>query len=357
MSDTEPVPEQMHAAVLTRHGGPEALEIRQVPVPVPGHGEVLVKVTGAAMNNTDLWTRQGAYGLPGQPDALAGWRGPIDFPRIQGGDIAGIVVQVGPGSAPNWGGCRVLVDSALYDGSAPDANPVGLLGSERDGGFAEYVIVATERLHDMTGSPLSDEELACLPIAYGTASGMLERGHITADETILVTGASGGVGLAAVQLAVARSAQVIALTAPDKADLVRQAGAHDVVHRDRDLAAVSAAVADAAPDGLDAVVDVVGGPMLPALLGRIRDGGRWVIAGAIGGADIAFDLRRLYLHNISLVGSSMHSPAHFARLAEDAFSGRIRPRIAARYALKSIHEAQQNFAQANHVGKIVLTPL
>ncbi|MER5269135.1 alcohol dehydrogenase catalytic domain-containing protein [Actinosynnema sp. NPDC002837] len=93
----------MTAAVLTRHGGLDALQVRDDwPVPVPGEGEVLVRVTAAAVNNTDIWTREGAYGLPGQPDALAGWRGPLRFPRVQGGDIAGVVDAVGPGGRASW---------------------------------------------------------------------------------------------------------------------------------------------------------------------------------------------------------------------------------------------------------------
>jgi NADPH:quinone reductase-like Zn-dependent oxidoreductase len=210
------IPETMTAAVLTEFGGPEVLEVRAVPVPRPGDGEVLVRVTAAALNNTDLWTRRGAYGLPGDPDALAGWRGPVAFPRIQGGDIAGEVVAVGPAVDAARVGQRVVVDPALYDGPGPDARPVGLLGSEADGGFAQYVVVADVRAHDVSASPLSDEELACLPVAYGTAAGMLARGQVGADETVLVTGASGGVGLAAVQLAAARGARVVALTSPDK---------------------------------------------------------------------------------------------------------------------------------------------
>lgn len=97
----------MLAAVLTRFGGPEVLRVREVPVPRPGHGEVLVRVSAAGVNNTDVWTREGAYGLPGQPEALAGWRGPVDFPRIQGGDIAERWPESATGSIPRWrgGGC------------------------------------------------------------------------------------------------------------------------------------------------------------------------------------------------------------------------------------------------------------
>jgi NADPH:quinone reductase-like Zn-dependent oxidoreductase len=352
----EDIPETMQAAVLTRFGGPEALEVRAVPVPRPGRGDVLVRVRAAAINNTDLWTRRGAYGLPGDPRALAGWRGAIAFPRIQGGDIAGMVVAAGDGAGADLVGRRVVVDPAIYDRDADDANPIGLLGSEADGGFADFVVVRADRVVDMDASPLSDEELACLPVAYGTATGMLERGGITSGETVLVTGASGGVGLAAVQLAAARGASVIAVTAPGKEELVREAGASVVVLRDADPAHVADAAAKAAADGLDAVVDVVGGPLLPALLEHVRDGGRWVIAGAIGGAEVPFDLRRLYLHNVSLVGSSMHTPAHFARLAADAVAGRVRPRVAASYPLGEIAAAQDAFARSAHVGKIVLVP-
>ncbi|MDD7941938.1 zinc-binding dehydrogenase [Actinomycetospora lutea] len=350
------IPDAMPAAVLTRHGGPEALELRSVPVPRPAAGEVLVRVTAAAMNNTDLWTRRGAYGLPGDPDALAGWRGPIAFPRIQGGDIAGEIAAVGDGVDPARVGRRVLVDPAFYDGEGPDAGPVGLLGSEADGGFARYVVCADARAHDVGASPLTDEELACLPVAHGTAAGMLARGRIAAGETVLVTGASGGVGLGAVQLAAARGARVVALTAPGKEEALREAGAAEVVLRGAEPGALADAVAHAAGGPLDAVVDVVGGPLLPALLDRIRDGGRWVIAGAIGGHAVDLDLRRLYLHNVALVGSSMHTPAHFAELVADALAGRIRPRIAGRYALTDIHAGQDEFARSAYVGKIVVIP-
>jgi NADPH:quinone reductase-like Zn-dependent oxidoreductase len=94
------------------------------------------------MNNTDIWTREGAYGLAGRPEAKAGWRGSIDFPRIQGGDIVGRITAVGAGVDPRRVGQRVMVDPAIYDGPSEDAHPVGLLGSEADGGFAQYTVAA-----------------------------------------------------------------------------------------------------------------------------------------------------------------------------------------------------------------------
>ncbi|TQN31682.1 NADPH:quinone reductase-like Zn-dependent oxidoreductase [Haloactinospora alba] len=345
----------MMAAVLTGFGGPERLRVQDdTAVPCPGRGEVLIRVAAAAVNNTDLWTRQGAYGLPEAPSALAGWRGPIDFPRIQGGDIAGTVVETGEAVDPALCGTRVLVDPALYDAETTDATPVGLLGSEANGGFAQYVVVASARVHAMTGSPLSDEQLACLPIAYGTAMGMLERARITAGESVLVTGASGGVGLALVQLAAARGAHVIAITTRDKGELVSRAGARTVIHRDADDALGT--IAQAVPKGLDAVADVAGGDSVNQIVPLLRDGGRWVIAGAVAGSVISFDLRRLYLHNLTLIGSSMHTPDHFAQLAEAARHGHITPRVAARYPLSEIHAAQHEFSRHTHVGKITITP-
>lgn len=341
--------------MLSRFGGPDALEIRDdCPVPEAGADELLLRVSAAAVNNTDIWTRQGAYGLPGQPEALAGWRDPISFPRIQGGDIAGVVVASGPGAPAELVGRRVLVDPAIYRDQNRDAPPVGLLGSEADGGFAQYVTVPSASAHDMTDSPLSDEQLACLPVAYGTAMGMLERVGLDAGETILVTGASGGVGLALVQLAAARSAAVVALCSAAKAEQVRAAGATSVVSRDH--GDVTQQLAALLPAGVDVVADVAGGPLINTVMPHVVDDGRWVIAGAVAGPVVTFDLRRLYLHNLTLIGSSMHTREHFTQLVDLARAGTISPVIAGRHQLTDLHLAQQQFLKGHHVGKIVITP-
>lgn len=344
----------MTAVLLSEHGGPEVLEIStDTPIPVPRAGQVLVRVAAAAVNNTDIWTREGAYGLPGDPGAKAGWRGPLEFPRVQGGDIAGVVEAVGGGVDPELVGRRVLVDPAIYRGDGPDDPPVGLLGSEADGGFAQFAVAGAGQVHDMTDSPLSAVELAALPVSYGTALGMLERIALREGERILVTGASGGVGLAAVQLAAARGAQVLALTSSRTASTVREAGAEHIVLRDQDVPSQLAIVA---PDGLDCVADVTGGPTIDMVMPSLRDDGRWGIVGAIAGAVIEFDLRRLYLHNIALVGSSMHTRRHFAALAGLAREGSLHPIIERTFRLDQIADAQELFASGNRVGKIVLIP-
>jgi len=343
----------MRAAVLTRHGGPDAIEVRDVPVPRPGPHEVLVRVSAAACNNTDLWTREGSYGSASDSTRRAGWRGPIDFPRIQGGDVAGTVVADGA-EETDLVGSRVLVDPADYEDSGPDARPVDVLGSERDGGFAEYVVVPASRAHRVDESPLSDVELAALPIAYGTALGMLERGSVTGDHTVLVTGASGGVGLAAVQLAHARGARVVAVCSGDKSDDVRSAGAAVIVDRHRGR--VLAEAAEAAPAGYDAVIDVVAGAMVGRGLGLLRAGGSWVVAGALDGWAVELDVRRLYLANLALVGSTMHTPRIFDLLVDLARQGLVRPVVAATFGLEEVPEAQQRLAQRQHVGKLVVVP-
>ncbi|WP_461296945.1 zinc-binding dehydrogenase [Streptomyces harbinensis] len=347
------LPDTMRAVRITRHGGPEALEPAQLPVPVPQKGEALVQVTAVALNNTDLWTREGAYGRPGNPHALSGWRGPIDFPRIQGADVAGRVASVGPGTPETLLGRRVVIDPAIYDSTAPDAHPIGLMGSERDGGYAEYVTAPAHHLHDMTGSPLTDDQLAALPTAYGTALGMIERGRLREGDTALVTGASGGVGIALTQLAHARGAHVIAVSSGPKTDAVRAAGAHQVVDRTQNLPDRLRA---AAPDGIDIALDVVAGDLLTDGLPLLREGARWIVAGALGGYDLTFDVRRLYLHNIQLIGSSMHTPTHFDLLMNLARQGNIRPPIAATFPLEEAARAQEELARRNHIGKVVLHP-
>ena len=344
------VPETMRAMVTSRHGGPEVMGLREVPVPRPGPGEVLVRVAAAGCNNTDLWTREGAYGV----EEPGGWLGPLDFPRIQGGDVAGAVVDVGEGVGAALDGARVLVDPALYDGPGDDALVADVLGSERDGGFAEYVLVPATSVHRVDSSPLTDTELGALPIAYGTALGMLERGRVVEGETVLVTGASGGVGLAAVQLAAARGARVVGVCSAPKAEAVLRAGAHDVVDRGR--GSVVADVHDVAPAGIDVAVDLVAGSVLGDGLSVLRPGGRWVVAGALGGHRVEVDVRQVYLANRAIVGSTMHTPSVFRSLVELARRGAVRPVVAATYPLEDLHRAQADLASRALVGKLVVIP-
>ncbi|RNL85566.1 zinc-binding dehydrogenase [Halostreptopolyspora alba] len=344
----------MRAYVLTGFGGPEKLEYRRdVPDPLPGPGEVRIRVAAAALNNTDIWTREGAYGAETDGQARTGWRRePLRFPRIQGADVAGRVDRVGPGVAQSRIGQRVLVDPMLYSGGERELVTTDYLGSERDGGFAELVTVPGDNAHPVD-SRLTDAELATLPTAATTAQRMLNRADVGADETLLVTGASGGVGSALVQLGTARGARVVAVVGAGKEERARELGAVATVSRTSpDLAGEVARLAGQA----DVVADVVGGPSFPALLSALGPLGRYVVAGAMAGPIVEADLRTIYLKQIQLIGSSFGTHQDFVDVVRAVDSGAVTPLLAGTYPLRDLPRAQADFARKDFVGKLVVLP-
>ncbi|WP_199430559.1 alcohol dehydrogenase family protein [Qaidamihabitans albus] len=346
----------MRAVVLTGFGGPEKLEYRDdVPEPEPAAGEVRVRVGAAALNNTDIWTRQGAYGSPDDPGAQAGWRRePLRFPRIQGADVAGRIDRVGEGVPATRVGERVLVDPMLYTGGERELVSTDYLGSERDGGFAELVTVPAANAHAVD-STLSDAELATFPTAYTTAMRMLNRAAVRSGETVVVTGASGGVGSALIQLAVARGAQVVAVAGAGKRERAERLGATATVDRDAaDLAAEVGAVLAGTP--VDVVADVVAGPSFPALLRMLGPLGRYVVAGAIAGPLVEADLRTVYLRQTQLIGSSFGTHEDFRQLLTHVRAGELTPLLAGTYPLRELGRAQEDFTRKNFFGKLVVTP-
>ena len=339
----------MRAVVLTGHGGPEALNVERAwPVPEPGPDEVLVAVSACAVNATDVNTRTGWYGTG---EAGGGWDAPIAFPRIQGADVCGRVVACGDSAPKELLSERVLVDPWVRDPRRPDdLSRCGYLGSERDGGYAEYVTVPARNVHPVRSS-LSDVELASFATSAGTAENMLRRADVQRGETILVTGASGGVGTALVQLVRRRGALPLAVCAPEKAERVRALGAEAVLSRDDDLATQLRAVG---LETVDVIADVVGGPSWPRLIGLLRRGGRYTVAGAIGGPLVELDLRTVYLADLTLSGATVTPPGLFGDLVGYIERGEISPCVAATYPLEQAREAQKAFTDKRHVGKIVL---
>lgn len=357
---------KMQAVLLKGHGGFEQLEFRDdVPVPVPASGEVLVKVGAAGVNNTDINTRTGWYsrsvtegttaaaaavGTSGAGAEDTGWTGALPaFPRIQGADASGRIVAVGAGVGAARVGERVLIEPVFRIPGVADRYRALYFGSECDGAFAQFTCVPSVHAHAIV-SPLTDAELAGFPCAYGAAENMLTRLNLVAGETVLVTGASGGVGSAAVQLAKRRGATVLAIAGASKADAVSSLGASRVLQRGEGL------LAAVGRERIDAVVDVVGGDPFPDVLEILRRGGRYAVAGAIGGPTVTLDLRTLYLKDLRLLGCTVLDAGVFANLVGYIERNEIKPLVASVHPLRAIVEAQQEFLLKRHIGKIVLMP-
>jgi len=340
---------RMRGVVLTGHGGPECLEWRDdLPMPVPGPGDVLIRVGAAGVNNTDINTRVGWYSKSDAGVDDAGWTGDaLSLPRIQGIDVCGRIVAVGDGVDPARIGERVLVEPCIWEANGQPLASPWFLGSECDGGFAEYTRIAARHAHPVE-SPLSDVELASFPCSYSTAENLLTRANVQSDDTVLVTGASGGVGSATVQLAKARGARVIAVTSAAKQGQLIELGADATVERNADL------IGELGVNSVDVVVDLVAGPTWPILLELLRPRGRYAVSGAIAGPIVELDVRTLYLKDLSFFGCTMLDTGVFSRLIERIESGQIRPLVAATYPLSKIGAAQAAFQAKTHVGKIVL---
>ena len=365
------VPDKMSAAVLIGHGGFEKLEIHHDwAVPQPQAGEVMIRVAACGMNNTDINTRIGWYDdavagetnaggdsgfEPVNDESIAGWAGAIQFPRIQGADVVGYVVAVGEAVSDAWLNARVMVDPWLRDwGDAMNRDKTGYIGSECDGGFAQYVALPVSHVLRVE-CDWSDVELATLPCAYSTAENMLTRARVGAGESVLVTGASGGVGSALIQLAKRRQAVVIALTSASKAEQILALGADAVIRRGVDewQAVIRATIGS---DKVDVTADVVGGPVFAQLLSVMGRGARYVTAGAIGGKMVELDLSHLYLNDWTLIGTTVTTTDIFPNLVSYVERSEIQPILALTYPLREIHRAQRDFLAKKHVGKLVLIP-
>src|SRR5687768_12370719 len=235
----------MKAAVFDEFGGPEVLRIDRVPVPVPAAGEVLVRVRASALNHLDLWLRRGL---------------PIEttMPHIGGSDIAGEVAGAGAAKV----GVRVVVNPSVscgkcewcVRGEEPLCVDYKILGEHLNGGFAEYVAVPAANVLPIPDS-MSFEEAAAAPLVYLTAwRGLMTRGRLKPGETVLVTGASGGVATAAIQIAKHAGAKVFAVTSTKHVERVRALGA-DVVY-DRTTAPFSKQLwTDTGKRGVDLILD------------------------------------------------------------------------------------------------------
>ncbi len=361
------IPKTMRAVLLTGHGGFDVLEYREDwPLPKPDANEVLIQVLACGLNNTDVNTRTGWYSksvsegttggvLEEAASDDAGWGGAaLSLPRIQGADVCGRVVAAGGPTGAGLVGKRVLVDTWLRDWDNPlDLDKCGYFGSEADGGFADYTKVDARNVHPVK-SELSDAELATFATSYVTAENMLNRARVGEGDSVLIPGASGGVGSALIQLAKRRGARTIAMCGESKADAVAAIGPDAVLPRAPEnlRAALRSAIGQ---DKVTVVADVVGGDLWPRLIDVLARGGRYTVSGAIAGPIVPLDLRTLYLNDLTFTGATIVPPGVFADLVGYIERGEIRPLLAETYALADLVKAQEAFLAKRHVGNIVVT--
>ena len=362
------LPTKMNAFVLHTHGDMDALMFHDAwPVPQPGADDVLIKVGACGLNNTDVNTRVGWYSK-GVQAATSGdgystvdaddpsWGGaPIGFPRIQGADAVGQVVAVGANADPALIGQRVMIDCWLRDWADPmDRTKTGYFGSECDGGFAQFTTADRRNVHPVT-SDLTDAELATFACSYSTAEGMLTRADVTADDVVLVAGASGGVGSALIQLAKRRGATVVGLASEPKHAQMADLGADALLPRaPQDLKGALHSVLGR--DTVTVVADIVGGPYFETMIDVLARGGRYTCSGAIAGPIVSLDLRTLYLRDLTFTGSTVLPTHIFPTLVGYIERGEVKPLLAATYPLSDLKTAQTAFIDKTHVGNIVVTP-
>ena len=355
------IPKTMSAVLTTGHGGYEMLEFRKdIKVPSPDSDQVLIKVLGAGINNTDINTRTAWYSksVKGETNANhsqgedgdGSWSGePLEFPIIQGADCYGEIVAVGDNVDAGRIGERVLVRTMQQ--YAVDYRPYECwtMGSECDGAFAQYMVAFSDESFKIE-SNWSNAELASIPCAYSTAENLLERSDVKEGEVVLITGASGGVGSAAIMLAKRRGAKVVAVASEAKARMVQEIGADEVIHREDKL------IDSIDNESIDVVIDLVAGESWGELLEVLKKGGRYAASGAIAGPIVELDVRTLYLKDLVLIGCTFQDRQVFQNLIGYIERNEIKPLVSKTYPLKDIINAQKDFVSKKYVGKLVLLP-
>ncbi|GAB3679507.1 alcohol dehydrogenase catalytic domain-containing protein [Salinisphaera aquimarina] len=365
------LPDTMAAMRLTGHGGIDRLVYDEdVPTPRPGPGEVLVRVTATAKNNTDRKAREGLYPTEEEDDVTSfaiGGSPTLTFPRIQGADVVGRVAAVGEGVDAARIGERGLLDFNIYADDRRDINLTpDYYGHGADGGYAEYVAVPADQFHAVANADLSDAQLASMGMcSYQTGYHMLTAAGIKAGERVLVTGASGGVGTALIQMCRVIGAIPYALSKPDKAEALRELGAEAVLDRsDMDgFTDTVKTLTGGAP--IDAVMDLVGGDMTHHFIDamifdmkRRTTYPRLSIAGASGGNVSEVMWTRIYLYQVQIFGVSHGTREEADQLVAWIRSGQLKPVLHAAFRLSDLHAAERYFMSrsSNYLGKIVIVP-
>lgn len=371
MADTPTLPDSMQAMRLMGHGDVDQLVYdTHTPMPVLRTGEVLVQVTATAKNNTDRKAREGLYPTRDKGDVTSfaiGGSPTLTFPRIQGADIVGRVAAVGDGVDGSRVGERGLLDFNIYGSDRRDINLTpDYYGHGADGGFAEYVAVPSDQFHAVDNADLSDAELASMGMcSYQTAYHMMTAANVAAGEHVLVTGASGGVGTALIQLCRVVGAIPYALSTPEKADALLELGAEHVFDR-RAMNDFPDQVREATGGvPLDAVMDLVGGDMtmrfIEAMTFDMKARStypRLSIAGASASNVSEVMWTVIYLYQVQIFGVSHGTREEAEQLVEWIRTGQLRPVLHAAFKLSDLRECERYFTHrgSNYMGKIVVVP-
>jgi NADPH:quinone reductase-like Zn-dependent oxidoreductase len=322
-----------------------------------------LQVLAAGVNNTEINTRLGWYssaitaGTEDLNDAEmeearsmsdGGWNQATPFPFIQGTDCCGRVVAMAPDVDEDLLGSRVLVRPCIRPAGFESMENIWM-ASDFDGAFAQFVKIDAREVFPVD-CDWSDAELGSIPCAYGSAENMLHRANVVKGEHLLVTGASGGVGSAVVQLAKRRETMVTAVAGEAKMAQVRSLGADRVIARGEDL------VAALGEETVDVVLDNVAGPGFGELLKVLKRGGRYASSGAIAGPLVSLDMRDFYLKDLNLIGCTAWDEPVLPNLIAYIEKSEIRPLVAKTFPLEQIAAAQREFTKKEHVGKFVLIP-
>ena len=356
------VPSKMMAVVTTGNGGYNKLDYKLVDTPRINNDEVLIKVLAAGLNNTEINTRIGWYSSlvkdgteelnnkleSGLKVNNGGWSGSTKFPLIQGTDCCGQIVKLLNHNYQNLIGKRVIVRSCMRVNGFNSKEKIWM-ASDFDGSFAEYVRVPLSEVFAINCN-WSNEELATIPCSYGTAENMLHLSRCKKTDIVLITGASGGVGSAAIQLAKIRGAKVIASIGKEKKEYALKLGADQTIDRSNNIFNTLGS------NSVDLVVDVVGGSQFQNFFKIIKPTGRYISSGAIAGPIVNFDLRDLYLKDISIIGSTTWEEPIFHNLVKYIEDDLIKPLVAKTYPLSEIVRAQKEFLLKKHFGNLVLIP-
>lgn len=355
----------MKAVVFRRHGGPEVLEVADVPIPSVGTDQLLVRVMACSVNHLDLWIRQG---IPAYRLAL---------PHISGADVAGIVERVGAGvtqvnpvppAVRPWCGVKVGDQVLLAPGiscgqcawcQAGDDNlcaSYGIRGAAVDGGYAEFVCAnAREALPLPSG--ISFEEAAAFPLVFLTAWHMLVgRARLRAGETVLVHSAGSGVGHAAVQIAKHLNATVYATVGSEaKVSKAKALGADEVMPTQR-VPFEEWIRTLTHGRGVDVVVEHVGPSTWDGSLRVLAKGGRLVTCGATSGPSVPLDLRYVFSRQLSILGSMMGTRAELQTVTDLVAQRKLRPVVDTVFPLEAARAAQERMLQRDVFGKLILRP-